>query len=237
VPAAGLGTRLQTPGPKELLPIGPGRTLIDLVFELIPRGAGVHVVVVLSPEKMSIADYLCKYAGEFPLAFVLQSERRGSCIDGVIAARPWFGTMTVVLLPDQLIVPSAMLPDPVRATFEALSEEDVCFIAKLEGDQQRFPVDGALELAAGQSGDQRVHAYAEKPTTDLDRFNAIWAGFGFRDTVADELLDRMLEAELSNGGDLCETGLPIGARALIVDDCVDLGTWEAICGCFCGAVA
>ena len=60
IPAAGKGTRLQLPYPKELLKISNGKSLIDFTFDLFANfnNSQVEFVVILNKEKTELISYL-----------------------------------------------------------------------------------------------------------------------------------------------------------------------------------
>lgn len=133
IPAAGLGTRMLPATksvPKELLPLGERPALQYIVEEAV--GAGVeHLVVVSSPTKPAIAQYLSsspeveeilerlgrsdlareqrRYRGDIEVSIVIQDIAKGlghavSCARDAVGAEPFF-----VLLPDELMESADLL--------------------------------------------------------------------------------------------------------------------------------
>jgi len=157
IPCAGEGQRLALPYPKELLALGPGRTLIDAALDLVPRDRDVRVVVVVRPEKAELVRYLGRYVGDLQIAFVHQPPELSECTVAVISARPWFGDVNAVLLPDEIIQPAAEVPEPVAALLDAVADEPFAFLAQLESDPDRLRTEGALAVIENGDGRRRVY--------------------------------------------------------------------------------
>ncbi len=142
IPAAGQGTRMLPATkavPKELLPLGEKPALQYIVEEAI--GAGVeHVVVISSPSKPAIAEYLAaspeveeilrqlgrddlareqhRYRGDVTVTIVIQDQPRGlghavACAREAVGDEPFF-----VLLPDELMESSDLLREMVEVHAE-----------------------------------------------------------------------------------------------------------------------
>ena len=237
VPCAGAGSRLELPYPKELLAVRPRRLLVDFTFDLLEAHADrVRVVVVVAPAKLATVRYLERYADRFELAFVYQRRGLPEVTGAVLSASSWFADRNVVLLPDQVLSPAAADPDPVGAAFAALEEAPFCFIAAPETDPRRLADDGALALAS-RDGTLETVAYADKPGAAASRFNAVWAGFGFRgDTGVDgvRLMHRSTCREPVSDADF--DGSPLSrCPAIAVEKYVDVGTWARVAEFWAGA--
>lgn len=230
IPCAGAGRRLGLPYPKELLALGPGRTLIDAALDLVPRDRDVRVVVVVSPEKVELVRYLGRYAGELPIAFVHQLPDLSECTGAVLSARPWFGDLNVVLLPDELIEPATEAPQPVASLLDAIANEPFAFLAQLESDPDRLRAEGALHVTEAIDGRARVVDLADKPTDPLDRFNAVWTGFAFRREAATAALTVLHHGTTGRPVSAAELrASPLyGAPIVPVAACTDVGTWDAV---------
>lgn len=108
IPAAGLGTRLRPlteTCPKEMLPVG-GRPLIAASLLEVVAASVERAVVVVSPGKESLRQWLCERApASLDLRFAVQTEARG-VLDAVdrgarlLAPGPY-----AVLYPDYIHVP------------------------------------------------------------------------------------------------------------------------------------
>lgn len=230
IPCAGKGQRLALPYPKELLALGPGRTLIDATLELVPRDREIRVVVVVRPEKVELVRYLGRYAGELSIAFVHQPSEFTECTGAVMCARPWFGEVNAVLLPDEIIKPAAEAPEPVVSLLDAVADEPFAFLAQLESDADRLRAEGALAVVVDASGRSRAVDVADRPTEGLDHFNAVWTGFAFRcdaATTALTILHRQITGQAVSSEELRASPLH-GARVVPVASCTDVGTWDAL---------
>lgn len=103
IPAAGLGTRFsgQNLGlPKELLPLG-GVPVIGHALAEAARAGFDSAVVVLSPAKQQIRDYLSVNGPPLPIEIVEQREASGI---GDAVLRSWRGEPVGVLLPDDVVL-------------------------------------------------------------------------------------------------------------------------------------
>lgn len=129
LPAAGLGTRLGLPFPKELID-HKGEALILRAAKLL-TSAGVHrIVIVTRPGKEQIADYLVHYQAELaPIFFVEQLPPFGNLLHALQAAAPILSKDHVhFAMPDTVFLPNPFLP-----IHEALSKPKVhCFLASNE---------------------------------------------------------------------------------------------------------
>lgn len=230
LPCAGKGQRLALPYPKELLALGPGRTLIDAALELVPRDREIRVVVVVRPEKVELVRYLGRYVGDLSIAFVYQSPELSECTGAIMSASPWFGDINAVLLPDEIIEPAADIPEPVISLLDALAEEPFAFLAQLESDAVRLRAEGALRVAEDRGGRTRAVDLADRPTEGVDRFNAVWTGFAFRReaaTAALTILHRQITGQSVSSAELRASPL-YGAPVVPVASCTDVGTWDAV---------
>ena len=123
IPCGGRGTRIASVGaavPKELLPVA-GKPLLQWTLEEAAAAGIERVVVVTSPVKPQIAQFLSDGAPVRPSVVVVQPDPRGLG-DAVTCARAAVGTDTIaVLLPDNLFrgppgYPIARVLDAQRRT-------------------------------------------------------------------------------------------------------------------------
>ena len=75
LPAAGKGTRLNLPYPKEIMKYEERKVLIDNCFDFfIDYGRkDVEFVVVINEHKLELVNYLSKYKDKFNISFTFQN--------------------------------------------------------------------------------------------------------------------------------------------------------------------
>lgn len=229
LPCAGRGSRLGLPFPKELLPLGPGRTPLDATLELIlPHADRLRLVVVTdtTTRQPTIAHILRAAKGRLPVAFVPQLSDLPETIGAVLSAQAWFSDRNLCLLPDQVLdTPrDGLIPDALAL----LDNAGFCFVASPETDPERLSRDGALRLNCATP--PRVTGYAEHPCPADAAFNAVWFAFAFRAETAPEALPLMHRAVCGTAiSDVDLAASPLyGCPALTVGPYHDTGTWPAV---------
>jgi UTP--glucose-1-phosphate uridylyltransferase len=103
IPAAGLGTRFAPLGlsiPKELLPLG-GRPLIGHALAEAARAGFESAIVVVSPTKHQLREYLANRHTPIHVEIVVQPEPTGI---GDAVLRAWRDEPVGVLLPDDVVL-------------------------------------------------------------------------------------------------------------------------------------
>ena len=120
IPAAGSGTRLgpfTRAIPKELLPVGDKAT-IEHVVEAMSLAGIEEIVIVISPHKHGLSDYLGsgKRFG-VRLTYVVQDERRGLA-DAVLAGEHVLKGPFAVVLGDNFFAPKTFLSDLISFHLE-----------------------------------------------------------------------------------------------------------------------
>ena len=103
IPAAGAGIRFKKEGftlPKELLPLG-GKPLIAHALAEAKRAGFDSAIVVVSPFKKTVQQYLSRSAPPLPIEFVTQPTPLGI---GDAVLRSWQGEAMGVLLPDDVVL-------------------------------------------------------------------------------------------------------------------------------------
>jgi UTP--glucose-1-phosphate uridylyltransferase len=103
IPSAGLGTRFASTGidiPKELLPLG-GKPLIAHALAEAARAGFEGAIVVVSPAKVQLSDFLAGNNFPLPVEIVIQPEPKGI---GDAVLRSWPGEAVGVLLPDDVVL-------------------------------------------------------------------------------------------------------------------------------------
>jgi UTP--glucose-1-phosphate uridylyltransferase len=178
VPAAGLGTRMRPAThavPKELLPVG-GRPAIDWILTEAWSSGIEHVIVVTSPRKWMIDEYLechdpiCgtpEPSGgiERPLQIscVEQSEPRGlgDAIRRGAAVVP--GVPIAVLLPDELMLGGALLLSSMLGHHEHTGSSIVS-LAEVPTDE--IESYGCARIGRPVDGGVAVTGCVEKPASN-----------------------------------------------------------------------
>lgn len=227
LPAAGKGTRLNLPYPKEILRLDKEQALIDYCFDFF-RDYGrkdVQFVVVINEEKTGIVEYLAKYKERFNISFTYQNPYEFEYTGAIKSAKHMFGEHNVILLPDTIM----KLPpntDLVVAIENSLVETGFAFFYKRESNEDMLRTKGCI--AVNEKG--LVTSYEDKPERNLDRFNAFWCSFAFRKRAFDSAIAFMEKSTLRQrvGVDEIKETPIFESKGIEVLDYVDLGTWEEI---------
>ena len=228
LPAAGKGTRLNLPYPKEILRLDNDNALIDNCFNFF-RDYGrkdIEFVVVINENKPELLTYLAKYKNRFNISFIYQNPNEKEYTGAIKSARPLFGEHNLVLLPDTLMT---LQPgeDLYTLIMTALEETGFKFLYKEELDNSVLKTKGALNINA----EGLVLNYVDKPEDNkLGLYNAFWCAFGFRRRTFDQCMNFMEKSTLklkTNEKEIQSTPI-YGSKAIKVKDYVDLGTWSEI---------
>tara|TARA_Y100000590_G_scaffold109760_2_gene125129 strand:- start:1316 stop:2059 length:744 start_codon:yes stop_codon:yes gene_type:complete len=228
LPAAGKGTRLNLPYPKEILRLDNDNALIDNCFNFF-RDYGrkdIEFVVVINENKPELLTYLAKYKNRFNISFIYQNPNEKEYTGAIKSARPLFGEHNLVLLPDTLMT---LQPgeDLYTLIMTALEETGFTFLYKEELDNSVLKTKGALNINA----EGLVLNYVDKPEDNkLGLYNAFWCAFGFRRRTFDQCMNFMEKSTLklkTNEKEIQSTPI-YGSKAIKVKDYVDLGTWSEI---------
>jgi len=227
LPAAGKGTRLNLPYPKEILRVDKEKALIDNSFDLF---AGldrndVEFVVVINEDKTEIVKYLSKYKSEYNVSFTYQSPEELEYTGAIKSAKHLFGDHNIVLLPDTLLT----MPKGVNLAHEVkrhLENDNFCFLFKSETDGNMLKTKGCLRLDESL----RVLDYEDKPSENITKFNGYWCAFAFQKRVFDECIAFMEQStlKLDHPKSIIEQTSIYRSQAIKVDDYKDLGTWDEI---------
>ena len=227
LPAAGKGTRLNLPYPKEILRIDKEQALIDHSFDLF-SGLGrddVDFLVVINEEKTEIVKYLSKYKSRYNVSFTYQNPDELEYTGAIKSAQHLFGENNIVLLPDTILT----LPKGGNLAYEVhhnLEENGFTFLFKSETDEKMLTTKGCLLLDA----ELRVLAYEDKPSENIAMFNGYWCAFAFKKEVFDECISFMEQStlKLEQPETVIEQTKLFRSKAIVVDDYKDLGTWDQI---------
>ena len=227
LPAAGKGTRLNLPYPKEILRLDNDNALIDNCFNFF-RDYGrkdIEFVVVINENKPELLTYLAKYKNRFNISFIYQNPNEKEYTGAIKSARPLFGEHNLVLLPDTLMT---LQPgeDLYTLIMTALEETGFTFLYKEELDNSVLKTKGALNINA-----EGLVLNVDKPEDNkLGLYNAFWCAFGFRRRTFDQCMNFMEKSTLklkTNEKEIQSTPI-YGSKAIKVKDYVDLGTWSEI---------
>ena len=227
LPAAGKGTRLNLPYPKEILRINNDEALIDYSFNFF-RDYGrkdVDFVIVINENKTELIPYLAKYKDRYNISFVYQNPNEKEYTGAIKSASHLFGEYNLVLLPDTImkLKNGHDLFDLVKSS---LTETGFTFLYKDEVDKEVLKTKGALYV----DDEKIVKNYVDKPDTNLEQFNAFWCAFAFRRRTFKSCMDFMEKSTLKQQVDNAEIlKTPIyNSKAIDVEDYIDLGTWDEI---------
>lgn len=226
LPAAGRATRLQLPYAKEVMSIGPNKSLIDNSFNFF-RDYGrkdVEFVVVIREGKSEIVDYLAKYNNRYDISFTFQNPNEHEYTGAIKSARHLFGEHNIVLLPD-----TVMKLDPGADLYEcvmsSLTETGFTFLYKDETSVDLLKTKGALVVEDGI-----IKSYEDKPEQDVEKYNAFWCAFAYRRRAFDQCINFMEKSTLRQRVMLDEIKeTPIyNSKGIRVQDYIDLGTWPEV---------
>ena len=227
LPAAGKGSRLNLPYPKEILRVNKDRALIDNSFNLF-HGLGrndVEFIVVINEEKTEIIKYLSKYKSQYNISFTFQNPNEVEYTGAIKSAKHLFGENNIVLLPDTILT----LPDGVNLVNELysnLEENGFTFLFKSESKKKMLHTKGCLQL----DKDLRVIDYEDKPLKNLNRFNGYWCAFAFKKEVFDDCISCMEKSTLKledSRNEIKNTSI-FRSKVIKVQDYKDLGTWDEV---------
>jgi len=223
LPCAGKGTRLGLPYPKEVHLIARQTALIDLTFLRLQNYVDEisEVIVIISPEKASLIEYLQKWQDDFYIKFIYFNENNFEWAGSVLSAEKEFGEKNVVFLPDTFLV--GLPAYPIIPTMSAALDDNAASFGCLAcTDPNVLQFLGALMVE-----NERVTCFCDKPAlVDPKKFNAFWTTFGFRGEIGRELLQLMTRSIQREPVDINATLGEIAAFP--VQEYKDLGVWPNI---------
>jgi len=227
LPAAGKGTRLNLPYPKEILRLDNDNALIDNCFNFF-RDYGrkdVEFVVVINENKLELVNYLAKYKEKYNISFVFQNPNEKEYTGAIKSASHLFGEHNLVMLPDTLM---KLKPNEDLFTLvqNSLLETGFTFLYKKENDQDILKTKGSIYV----NPEGNIIEYEDKPQEKLDNYNAFWCAFAFRKRTFDVCMNFMEKSTLNlKRLDDEITHTPIfGSKGIEVLEYIDLGTWPEI---------
>ncbi len=231
LPAAGQGTRLNLPYPKEILRLDKEQALIDYSFDFFRDYSrnDVEFVVVVNEDKTEIVEYLAKYKDRYNISFTYQNPNEFEYTGAVKSAKHLFGENNVILLPDTIMKLPANI-DLFQAVTTSLKETGFTFFYKEETNPDMLKTKGALYI----DHEGKVILYEDKPefkgTNNYEAFNAFWCSFAFTKEVFDDCIAFMEKSTLKqhvDTNDIVTTPI-FKSKGIKVDDYKDLGTWQEI---------
>lgn len=227
LPAAGKGTRLNLPYPKEILRLNNEEGLIDYSFNFF-RDYGrkdVEFIVIINESKTEIIQYLAKYKDRYNISFVYQNPKEYEYTGAIKSAKHLFGEHNIVMLPDTIITlqPNQDLFEMVQSS---LTETGFTFLFKKETDTSMLKTKGCLLVDENCI----VEKYEDKPEINLNQYNAFWCAFAFRKRTFDSCISYMEKSTLKTKIDYDEIKkTPLyKSKGIEVRDYLDLGTWKEI---------
>jgi len=230
MPAAGKGTRLNLPYPKEILRLDKEQALIDYSFDFF-RDYGrkdVEFVIVVNEDKTEIVEYLSKYKDRYNVSFTYQNPNEFEYTGAIKSAKHLFGENNVILLPDTIMKLPANV-DLFQAVNDSLEETGFTFFYKEETNPDMLKTKGALFV----DDDNKVILYEDKPEIairGLKGFNAFWCSFAFKKEAFDKCIAFMEKSTLRqpvSHDDIKQTSI-YQSKGIKVEDYMDLGTWQEI---------
>ncbi len=221
LPCAGKGTRLGLPFPKELLPLGPGRAVIDSSLDLIREAraaSDVRVILLTDGNRHQTVAYVRDRLPGVLVPEVFQDPAARDMTDGVLGLSPWFGHVNVLLLPDVIY---GWAGDPVGEVAAKASSYGFA-VAAVKAGQGQIRQAGALAVA----GD-RIAAYEDKPA-DPSGYDALWGILGFSGGTFGTDAMRLIAESTARTRTGPVTDAPVrGAPVTWLSGFRDLGTWDS----------
>lgn len=226
LPAAGKGTRLNLPYPKEILRVDKSQALVDFTFDLFKKynRDQIEFVVVVNEHKSELFQYLSKYKDRYNISFTFQNPKNLEYTGAIKSAKHLFGKFNIVLLPDAILKLKGEL-DIYSSTLEALESSGFSFFYKPELDPGMLSTKGAVYIE-----NDLVKLYEDKPQENFERFNGYWTGFAFSKDKFDIAISFMEKSTLKKDPDINgikETPL-YNSKAIEVEEYTDLGTWPEL---------
>lgn len=226
MPAAGKGSRLGLPYPKEIMQLEKNQALIDNSFDFFKNydRSEVEFVIVINEHKTDIIKYLAKYNNRYNISFTYQDPNELEYTGAIKSAYHLFGEYNVVLLPDTILQLKNNM-DLYQKVIQNLDTKGFTFFYKKEDNPLMLSTKGALFVE-----NNFVKLYEDKPTEGFHRFNAYWCSFAFTKKDFNLCMAFMEKSTLREHVNIDEIKLtPIfNSLGIEVENYLDLGTWSEI---------
>ncbi len=223
LPCAGKGERLGLPYSKEIYSFEKDKSLIDYTFDLFSayNRSDLHFAITITEDKTDIIQHLSKYKHRFNISFTYFNPEEKDVPGSIKSTKHLLGEKNLVLLPDTILKINPSI-DIVTTICNTLDNSEFAFLYKKEDSPSILTTRGALYVKGNEVVD-----YDDKPCDIGDRFNAYWGGLAFTKRVFDDALNTIQHFYTSTKPSFKETVL-YKARAIEIDDYIDLGTWDSI---------
>lgn len=225
LPAAGKGTRLGLPYPKEIHRVFPTHSLIDFSLDHIRQNPDFirRLSIVVTEKKQVVFDYVQSVLPpQVQVDRAYFNDAYTEWPGSVLSAENLFEDHNIVLLPDSLlkVKEGASLLEAYANAFA--TGADLVFAYCPETDPQRLKSLGALMVQDGL-----VQNFCDKPDpNDAKNFNGFWASFAFTKSASRDVLEFMMRSVAREKVDIHQLGLKIAAFP--IESYLDLGTWPAM---------
>jgi UTP-glucose-1-phosphate uridylyltransferase len=226
MPAAGKGSRLGLPYPKEIMQLEKDKSLIDYSFDFFRNydRSQVEFVIVINESKTEIVKYLSKYNKKYNISFTYQNPNEHEYTGAIKSAYHLFGDYNVVLLPDTILKLKNNM-NLYQTVIRNLDTKGFTFFYKKEQNPLMLSTKGSLYV-----DNNFIKLYEDKPIDGFHRFNAYWCSFAFTKKDFNLCMSFMEKSTLKENVDLDEIKLtPIfNSLGIEVENYLDLGTWSEI---------
>lgn len=217
IPAAGLGTRVASTGldiPKELLPLG-GKPLIAHALAEAARAGFEGAIVVVSPAKRQLHEFLAREELPIPVEIVIQPQAKGI---GDAVRRSWPGEPVGVLLPDDIVLETEHWRDLI-ALHRQYGAATLCV--------RPVPIETTSRFGIAECDQDRVVGLVEKPPPGASTSNlAVFGRYVVTEAVVAGLRALQVDGEVElTYGFAAVIKTPPGLRAVTFSgDIYDCGT-------------
>jgi UTP-glucose-1-phosphate uridylyltransferase len=206
IPAAGLGRRFSSEGfetPKELLPLG-GKPLIAYALTEAASAGFESAIVVVSPTKRRLQEYLAGEDLPLPIEIVIQTQAKGL---GDAVLRAWPGQPAGVMTPDDVVLDAGHWRDLIALHRQA-GAATLCV--------RPVPFEATSRFGIAECDQDRVLRLVEKPPAGSSTSNlAIFGRYVVTEAVVAGIRAQRVDGELElTDGFAAAVETPPGVRAV-----------------------